>query len=134
MFKPTKYKCLFENCHREVIKFRSTDKCYCAEHRYVVLKQNKKKIVKIKQISDKRAVQLKEYSKLRKEFLKEHPMCAVYPYLKSNQVHHIRGRVGSLLNDVRYFLAVSPEGHTQIEMNPDWARSKGFIEKRLKDE
>lgn len=129
MFKPTKYKCLFENCQREVIKFRSTDKCYCAEHRYVVLKQNKKKIVKIKQVSDKRAVQLKEYSKLRKEFLKEHPMCEIYPDKKAVEVHHTYPGA----NRIKYFLeedswmAVSREGHNWIHENVKQSKVLGYL-------
>lgn len=132
-----KVKCGNPECEKEFYKFTSFDR-FCPYHRYEVRKKNimqqtanKRAIKPIKQISDKRAIKLKEYSKLRKQFLKENPKCAVYPYLPSNEIHHVRGRNGSLLTDTRYFLAVSRVGHQQIEMNPDWAREKGFIETRI---
>ena len=53
--------------------------------------------------------------------------CAVYPTLRATEIHHIRGRLGPLLNDERYWLAVSRQGHRWIlHLFPDEARSRGL--------
>ncbi|WP_262885687.1 hypothetical protein [Myroides sp. LoEW2-1] len=43
----------------------------------------------------------------------------------------MKGRVGSLFLDTRYWLAVSREGHRMIEENPKWAKEKGYSLNRL---
>ena len=70
------------------------------------------------------------YVKHRAEFLKDNPRCAAYPHMESDQIHHMRGRIGSLLYDKNFFLAVSGEGHRFIESNPEWALSMGYRELR----
>ena len=68
--------------------------------------------------------------------------CAVFPDKQAIDVHHKQGRVGyadewareqdiPLLLDERFWLPVSRDGHTKIEMNPDWAKKKGFSLDRL---
>ena len=66
----------------------------------------------IKPISDKQLARLAEYRKVRKEFLsrKENQICPVTGE-KTNQVHHRKGKIGDLLCDTRFFLAVSFKGH-----------------------
>lgn len=46
---------------------------------------------------------------------------------RSRDVHHVRGRVGVMLLDERYWMAVSRKAHRQIHDNPSWARSNGFL-------
>lgn len=134
-YSPKKVKCGNPECEKEFYKFTSFDR-FCPYHRYEVRKKNimqqtanKRAIKPIKQISDKRAIQLKEYSKLRKKFLKENPKCAVYPYLKAVEIHHTYP--GSNRN--RYFLevstwmAVSREGHNFIHNNVSLSKSKGYL-------
>lgn len=41
--------------------------------------------------------------------------------------HHIRGRLGSLLCDTRYWLACSEAGHRWIHDNPSEARKHGWL-------
>ena len=53
--------------------------------------------------------------------------CAVYPTLKATEIHHIRGRLGPLLNDQRHWLAVSRQGHRWIHLFPDEARFAGWL-------
>jgi hypothetical protein len=109
----------------------SGDNCkICGE----VLKEKKAPVTNIKRVSDKRAKEEREYLKLNKRFLKDNPNCAVFPALKSNQIHHKKGRIGNLLTDVRYFLAVSDQGHKEIEMNPIWAIKNGFSVLRLTED
>lgn len=79
----------------------------------------------IKKTSNTMVEKLKEYSKLKKEFIKG-KTCPEYPKLPVEDVHHMRGREGSLLLDTRYWLAVSRKAHIKITNNPAWARSKGY--------
>lgn len=83
----------------------------------------------IKKVSKKRELQLKEYNHLRKEFLKVNNVCPVTGK-KATEIHHKKGRIGNLLCDVTNFLAVSREGHIKIELNPEWAKEKGYSLKR----
>lgn len=53
--------------------------------------------------------------------------CAVFGNLVADQVHHIRGRLGPLLIDKRFWLAVSHKGHLWIDANRDAARRKGWL-------
>lgn len=86
----------------------------------------------INKVGKKLAKEKKTYLKLRLEFLEkpENMFCAVYPHLRSDQVHHKRGR-GKNLNKVETWLAVSDDGHKWIEANPKLARERGFTKSRL---
>lgn len=84
-----------------------------------------------KKVSLSMAKKLKEYSKLKAEFLKKHPMCKVYPERKATTIHHQAGRIGDLLLDTKYWIGVSFEAHVEIENNPDWAKSKGYSVTRI---
>lgn len=68
----------------------------------------------------------KQYILKKRAFLEKKP-CAVYPSLKATEVHHIRGRLGPLLEDQQYWLAVSTQGHRWIHNNPVKARELGFM-------
>lgn len=59
--------------------------------------------------------------------LPENHKCAVMKYCLATQVHHIRGRRGSLLRDQSYWLAVSPAGHFWIHNHPVEARRLGML-------
>lgn len=48
------------------------------------------------------------------------------------EVHHKRGRVGTLLTDKRYFLAVCTICHRYLEDHPEFAVSNGWSLSRLK--
>jgi hypothetical protein len=96
-------------------------------------KTEKKPVKKIPKVSTKEVERLKKYNIARTEFLAkpENANCRVYPHLKATQVHHKKGRTGSLLWDQRFFLAVSHQGHVFIHENVEWAKEKGFILTRL---
>lgn len=103
----------------------------------------------IRRVSTKRAKELREYAKLRKQFLIVHPYCEWYimennltekmgpvyineariivPVPRSIEVHHKNGRYGSRLNDTNDWLAVSREGHNWIHSHPKEARAKGYL-------
>lgn len=93
-------------------------------------KKDKPKKAKINQVSDKRKAANKIYSEERKKFLAG-KMCAVFPKEKATDVHHMKGRVGKLFLDKRYWLPVSRAGHRKIEENPNWAKEMGYSLNRL---
>lgn len=72
--------------------------------------------------SPKRNLQEAEYSVKRKQFLNNNPMCQVHlsnictQY--ANQVHHKKGRIGDLLNDDTFWLAICGACHSWVELNP----------------
>lgn len=95
---------------------------------------------KLKPKSAKQAKLDRQYSAARKAFLAmpENKFCAVYPHKRATEVHHKKGRKGyadekeiPLIVDVRYFLAVSREGHEFIENNPKEAYAKGWSLSRM---
>lgn len=91
----------------------------------------------IRKVSDKQAKVLKEYAKLRKQYLEKYPLCRVVrsefaPHFhlcpnQSTQVHHIRRR-GKYLLDTSTWLACCAECHTFIEQNPAWAKEQGYLQ------
>jgi len=91
-----------------------------------------KKRKPIPKISKSLAKERKTYRELRIEFLSkpENMFCAVYPHLRSDQVHHSRGR-GKYLNDIKTWIPTSDDGHKWIEANPKLARERGFTKSRL---
>lgn len=129
--------CLHSDCTYNV-----WGKGYCQRHQY--LRTDKKAKVKgveldtfkkkkpIKPVSNKLKKERKFYAVLRVEFLEriENMFCAVYPHLRSDQIHHMRGR-GIFLNDTNTWIAVSDAGHKWIESNPKLARERGFTKSRL---
>lgn len=53
----------------------------------------------------------------------------------AQEVHHRKGRLGDLLTDTKYFLAVCGICHNKIELQPKWAKENGYSVSRLaKDE
>lgn len=90
-----------------------------------LMKQGFKKRKPIKKMSKKRSIENKEYLKIREQFLKDNPICAVTGN-QATEIHHMKGRIGSLLTDVRYFLPVSRIAHQKIEDNPVWALFQGY--------
>ena len=74
-----------------------------------------------------------KYSKLRREFLTNYPMCqAALPRCthKSSEVHHKKGR-GIYHNDVTTWLSVCRNCHNWIELNPIDAQELGFSISRI---
>lgn len=76
---------------------------------------------------------MKIYNQEVKKWLKG-KTCAVFPFCvvyqrpnPATQCHHLRGRVGSLLMDKRFWLPVSAEGHNWIHENMEQARKLGFL-------
>ena len=82
----------------------------------------------MKKQSNKMARLNNEYSKLRKEWLPNYPMCQAKINkctLKSTDVHHKKGR-GKYLLDTNTWLSVCRNCHTWIELNPEDSKELGF--------
>lgn len=87
---------------------------------------------KINPISDKEKKRLAEYRIVRDKFLKENPICE-FPNCsnKEVQLHHGKGRIGSLLSDVRHFHSLCDTHHRWVEENPLKAKEMGLSANRL---
>lgn len=125
-------------------QYNSLQKCRCekCEIKYKPHSQNLKQKTPIRKVSVKQDKLNKIYSKLRIEFLSlpENQICPITKQ-QTTDVHHIMKRIGfaddwarenniPLIIDVRFFLAVSREGHDKIENNPEWAYKNGFSIRR----
>jgi hypothetical protein len=87
----------------------------------------------IPKVSPKRKATMKEYKKVRVEYLSAHPICQVDGCKRfATDVHHRKGRLGHLLCDVTHFLAVCRPCHQHIEIAPSWATENGYSESRLR--
>lgn len=102
------------------------------------LEKNVKDYEKQKKISPrskKRIAQEKIYSDLRRVFLnkQENKVCPITNE-RTTTVHHKKGRIGDLLIDTRYWVALSMAGHIFVEQNPEWAKENGYSLSRLENE
>ena len=96
-------------------------------------KQDKRKrIAPMSQSMKKRRL---AYAKKAREFVRSKAkqscpvMRAVFAVNEPvTEVHHTRGRHGALLDEQRFWLAVSRNGHNWIHANPAQADRQGFID------
>lgn len=86
----------------------------------------------IPKVSDKRKVENLKYLAQRIVFLgkKENQICPITK-TPTTDVHHKKGRTGSLYLDETYWVALSREGHKFVEENPEWAKENGYSLNRL---
>ncbi len=129
------------NCNQKFVpkyflqKHCDEDECKQAERIYqsIKLSDSRSKPNKpIKKVSEKRSVENLQYAADRIVFLGK-PENKICPITKkpTTDVHHKKGRIGSLLLDQRYWVALSREGHKYVEENPEWAKMNGFSLNRL---
>lgn len=85
----------------------------------------------LRKVSKRLSSGLAKYEKAKKEYLEEHPACEVCCRYRITMLHHKLGRIGSLLYNKDYFLAVCNECHTMVHNNPKWAYEKGYSLDRL---
>lgn len=130
--------------HCGSIKTESNGYCATFNHEFRKAERIKLKEVKpIKKVSDKLAIRLKEYGRIKARWLPG-KKCAVHKELDAIEPHHSAGRSPDeyydewaqerdipLLNDIRFWVPVSREGHIEIELNRAWAESMGYTESRL---
>lgn len=70
---------------------------------------------------------MKIYWAKAKQFLAEHPQCAVFYDRPSRDVHHQRGRAATLLLDDRFWIPISRDGHLWVDAHPLEARKRGLL-------
>lgn len=93
----------------------------------------KRQVKPISKFSKKMLEDLKIFRVLKKDYLKDHPICECGRNgckRKSKDLHHKKGR-GIYLNDVRYFLALSRVCHSWVNENPKEAMELGLTVSRL---
>lgn len=96
--------------------------------------KEEKSVKRISIRSVKRMAEERLFAKKKKEYLTAHIRCEVKGCNRvSEDCHHKRGRVGKLLYDERFFMAVCRAHHTEIEMNPDWAIKNKYSLSRLNE-
>jgi len=132
-----------KNCKQPFAPKYTTLEKYCVEvdcqnSRVLEISEKqkiKKEFVKIPQVSKKRQVQQLKYSVLRIEFLGkiENKACPITG-LETTDIHHKKGRVGSLYLDTKFWVALSREGHKFVEENPIWAKENGYSLNRLSND
>ncbi len=130
--KPKKCKI----CSTEFKPRKSTDR-FCSLECFK--KQNKsepkKRFDKIPNVSKKRKIENLQYQVLRAEFLNkpENKICPITK-LPTTDIHHKKGRIGSLFLNIEYWVALSREGHKFVEENPIWAKENGYSLNRLSND
>lgn len=92
----------------------------------------------VKSRSQPEAVRMAVYNAINLLYALQFPLCEacelIGRYLDTDwhvhcreQTHHVRGRYGLLLFDVRYFRSVCSECHSWIDANRDAARKLGLL-------
>ena len=95
------------------------------------LKEVKKVIKKpINKVSKKRTIENLKYKVLRIEFLARNKICPINGN-PTTDIHHKKGRLGSLFLDTEYWIALSRESHKFVEENPEWSKENGYSLNRL---
>ena len=117
-------------------QYNSLQKCPCTDcvsERVEKEKAKPPKIkAKIKPVSDKRKKEDALYQLERVLFLRqpENQKCPITGK-PTTDVHHMKGRIGDLLLNKKYWIALSREGHKYVEENPEWAKENGYSLNRL---
>lgn len=94
----------------------STPHCASCNHSLRKAERESRRPVKlnarIKPVANKRAAQLREYSKLKDQYIAIHQICeVVLCNRQSVDIHHQKGRENDLLLDTNYFMAICREHH-----------------------
>lgn len=90
-----------------------------------------KVVAPVRKVAPKRAKELQEYAKLRKEYLVLYPVCEVPEcHERAVEIHHQRGRENDRLLDTNYFMAVCHEHHAYYTEHSAEAIENGISLKR----
>jgi hypothetical protein len=100
---------------------------YCRIHLKDVVKEK----IPIAKVNDGRKEQEKEYLKLRKVFLRDHPFCKECGQ-PATDIHHAAGKIGDKLLDVADFVPLCRKHHQYYEVRPIEAKEKGISKSRLR--
>ena len=122
--------CTREGCFKIV---ENRDLGLCATHnkeRRTVKKVKEKKPVK--KVSDKMKSLIAIYDKLRIPWLRGKKCKVKKCKNDADDVHHMRGRTGSLLLDTQWWLPVCRGCHHKITVDSKWAIEEGYSYSRNK--
>lgn len=91
----------------------------------------------MRKVSEKGRLKAIIYADRRKWFLAqpENKICPVMLAIfdekrQTSQIHHRKGRVGDLLLDESFWLALSFEGHDWVHKNPALSYERGWLIKK----
>ena len=132
------------NCHQMVYLWKSNPKlcktCATSTSKRPILKLSKQRspsepivsMVKIKSVSQRRLLALREYMVVRDAYMRDHKVCE-HPECNSpsTELHHSKGRIGKLLTEPLYFKALCHAHHEWTEKNPILAKELGLSVDRL---
>ncbi len=82
----------------------------------------------LRKMSKAKAIENRKYVKLKNEALGKWPTCEFPDCIRiATQVHHQRGRIGSMLCDKRYWILLCQFHHTWIHEHSKTARAMGLL-------
>jgi hypothetical protein len=81
----------------------------------------------IRRISRKRMRSQIIYRRRKQGFMAKHPRCQCCKRALSEDLHHKRGRIGRLLTDERFWMAVCRPCHDRIHRHPAEAVERGYL-------
>lgn len=114
-----------------IARFFNQKYCNVLEECKEAFQEFKKGVKPIPKMSEHTKFQLKLYKLARDKFLLNNPLCQKCKKKPATQVHHKKGRIGDLLTNVKYFMALDEDCHRYIELNPIEAKKKGWSIERL---
>lgn len=83
-------------------------------------------------VSKKKLKELQTYRKNRDEYFKEKPVCEFLGCnCKEITLHHMAGRIGSLLTDKTNFRSLCLEHHEYVELHPEETKRLDLSRERL---
>ena len=80
----------------------------------------------MKRVSTKRAAQLREYKRIRIEFLEANPDCQICGGV-ATEIHHTNKRNGERLIDTKYFMALDRKCHNMVHHYPEESKKRGWL-------
>lgn len=84
----------------------------------------------VNKVSDRQRKRLKEYRETKKHVLNHQAYCRVCLDNLATEVHHSRGRLGSLLCNETYLIPICMGCHRWIHDNVGEAVRRGWIDKQ----
>lgn len=130
----TNKKKLCAGCNEEQYIWKAVGReKYCKHCWYKLKSEQGEQVVKIKQVSAKKAKEDAVYSKLRKDYLSIHPFCqAKLPGCTAvaTDIHHKKGR-GKYYLLPNTWISACRTCHHWIETHPTESKEMGLSEDRL---
>jgi hypothetical protein len=81
----------------------------------------------IRKVSKKQETRMARYFRIRNPYIKANPICMICKAALATDLHHRRGRIGKLLFDSRWFMALCRNCHSYLHEHVAWAKEKGYL-------